>query len=212
MSERYYLLVRHGETDDNKKRVFQGHGGSPLNEVGLAQAAAIGERLAATPIQSIIASDLERTRETAAAIGKHHPHLSIIHDARLREVDVGAWQGLGQTEIENAFPQEWAAWRKGIDVQRGGGETYRETAERAHRSVTEHFKKDPGVYVLVAHAGTIRALAAKLLNAPMERFAPVHNTALTVLEDSEERGLRLLLWNDVTHLNLGDPIRFLDRR
>jgi broad specificity phosphatase PhoE len=213
MSERYLLLIRHGETDDNKRRVFQGHGGGPLNAIGHDQADAIGERLKDTPVRAIIASDVVRTRETALAIAKHHPHLEVSYDPLLREVDVGAWQGLGQESIEHAFPEEWAAWRRGIDVRRGGGETYGETAERAFTSLCAHTQADRteagGIFVFVSHAGTIRSLTAKMLGGKMERFAPVFNTALTVLEDSEERGIRLLLWNDVQHLKMGDPVSFL---
>lgn len=212
MTERLLLFVRHGETDDNKRRVFQGHGGGPLNDLGKAQADAIGTRLRNVDIAAILASDVVRTRETAAAIAQHHPHLTVLPDMRLREVDVGAWQGLGQEEIERAFPDEWEAWRRGIDVRRGGGETYAETGARAAEAVNAHTTGKRGVFVVVAHAGTIRAVAARFLAAPLERFAPVHNTALTVLEETAERGMRLILWNDIRHLDLGDPVDFLPKR
>jgi broad specificity phosphatase PhoE len=209
---RIFLFVRHGETDDNKNRVFQGHGGGALNTEGKSQARAIGERLRNAHIDAIFASDVVRTRETAEAIVRHHPSLTVQTDERLREVDVGAWQGLGQDEIETQFPSEWAAWRKGIDVRRGGGETYADTAIRAEAGIVAHTKDRTGTFVVVSHAGTIRAVVARMIGAPLERFAPVHNTALTVVEDTTERGMRLVLWNDVRHLDLGDPVGFLPKK
>jgi broad specificity phosphatase PhoE len=209
---RVLLWVRHGETDDNARKVFQGHGGGPLNDLGRKQADAIGERLKGLAIRKIIASDVVRTRETAAAIARFHERTPFEVDARLREVDVGAWQGLGQAEIEQEFPDEWKAWREGIDVRRGGGETYKETAVRAIAALEAH-AAEAGVYVLVSHAGTIRGTVAEVMSVAIDQFAPVQNTALTALQSlADSKRFRLLLWNDVTHLNLRDPVQFLPQR
>src|SRR5690349_6865123 len=116
------LLARHGETDDNARLIFQGQGGGSLNARGRAQA----ERLAARLVSSldvIVSSDLTRARETAEEVARA-THVEIVFDQKIREVDVGAWTGLAYEEVERRFPEEWAAWRAGLDVPRGGGETY----------------------------------------------------------------------------------------
>ena len=97
------LLVRHGETEWNLARRYQGWSDSPLTERGLGQAAAIGRRLALLPeaaAAEIVASPLGRARRTAEIIaqclGRTAPPRA---DERLREISIGDWDGLGRAEI-----------------------------------------------------------------------------------------------------------------
>src|SRR6202020_809574 len=100
----------------------QGQLGLGLNALGREQAALLRARLprAAVRPSELVPSDLDRARETAeilaAALG-----LTPLADPDLREVYLGRWQGLSYTEIAERFPDEWAAWRAGHDVRRGGG-------------------------------------------------------------------------------------------
>jgi broad specificity phosphatase PhoE len=205
-----FLLVRHGETADNHNQVFQGHGGGPLNEVGLAQAKRVGERLATVHLDAIYASDLTRAAETAQAIADHHS-IAVAIDPLLREVDVGAWQGKRREALEAEFPEEWAAWRRGEDIRRGGGETYAEAGARAHKLAADIARPElEHVVVLVSHAGTLRALATRLVEAPLDAFAPVRNTAVSCVEWRGEGLARLAFWNDTNHL--ADPLSLLRPR
>ncbi len=99
------FLVRHGETEWNRARRYQGWSDSPLTARGVAQAAAIGCRLAAIPEASgaaLIASPLGRARHTAEIIaeclGRGTP---LRLDERLREVSLGDWDGLDRREIRS---------------------------------------------------------------------------------------------------------------
>jgi probable phosphoglycerate mutase len=102
------LLVRHGETEWNRARRHQGRFDSPLTARGLAQAHAIGRRLAGLPgviAAPIVSSPQERALHTAKIIceelgGRRVPRL----DARLREHSVGLWDGLTYNEIEALMP------------------------------------------------------------------------------------------------------------
>jgi hypothetical protein len=91
-------LARHGETDWNAQARWQGHADTPLNERGRTQAQALAGRLAAVPFAAAYASDLRRARETAEIVvdGRDLP---LRIDPRLREIDVGSWQGLTNDEI-----------------------------------------------------------------------------------------------------------------
>src|SRR5581483_12433051 len=84
------LLVRHGETDWNSERRWQGHADEPLNETGRAQAREVADELADRSIDAVYSSDLSRARETAEIIAARLG-LSVTTDARLGEVDVGDW-------------------------------------------------------------------------------------------------------------------------
>jgi probable phosphoglycerate mutase len=155
-------------------------------------------------VDAIYASDLVRALETAHAIALHQM-LEITPDVRLREVDVGAWQGKSRDVLELAYPEEWAAWRRGEDIRRGGGETYAEAGARAETLVREIVQPELAhVVVIVSHAGTLRSLATRIIGAPLEAFSPVRNTAISCLEWSGTGHGRVAFWNDTTHL--ADPL------
>ena len=86
------ILIRHGLTDWNEEGRWQGNEDIPLNTTGIAQAQALGRRLASWPIESLYSSDLRRAAQTAAILGEA-VDLQPIHDPSWRERDVGAFQG-----------------------------------------------------------------------------------------------------------------------
>jgi len=198
------LVVRHGETAENAIGVFQGQGGRGLNEVGRAQAERLAERLASIPIDRFYASDLQRARETAEILARG---ADVAHDRALREVDVGDWTGLAYEEVEERFPEEFAAWRDGLDVRRGGGETYAELAARVRGALEVIADRHPGELVcVVSHGAAIKSVIASLLELhdPGRRaLVAMANTSVTVLERAPF-GFKVLVFNDTSHL--GDPL------
>src|SRR5437763_3202677 len=102
------LLVRHGETEWNLERRIQGRLDSPLTERGVAQAHAIGRLVANFPDAlsvRIVASPLGRARRTAEIICEHVvPELELVIDDRLREISVGAWDGLTYHDVALRSP------------------------------------------------------------------------------------------------------------
>jgi broad specificity phosphatase PhoE len=109
------LLVRHGETDWNAERRWQGHADVPLNERGREQARALAEELAGEEIDAIYASDLSRARDTAEAVGARIG-VPVITDPDLREIDVGPIEGL-TAEESKGFP-DWQGEPKDAHAQR----------------------------------------------------------------------------------------------
>lgn len=85
-------LVRHGETDWNAERRIQGQNNTPLNEVGIAQAAAAARALSATRFPAIYSSDLLRAQHTADVIAAAQ-HTQVVTKASLRERHYGIFQG-----------------------------------------------------------------------------------------------------------------------
>jgi probable phosphoglycerate mutase len=99
------FLVRHGETEWNRARRYQGWSDSPLTERGVAQAEAIGRRLRALPEAAnaeIFASPTGRARRTAEIIAECLGQSAPLRlDERLREISLGSWDGLARREIRS---------------------------------------------------------------------------------------------------------------
>ena len=220
---RKILMIRHGETNENKAIRFQGHSGGPLNATGRQQAEACKSRLSALSIVACMSSDLVRAAETAEVLCTERAGLVVQQDLRLREVDVGAWAGLNRDALLQAFPDEYRAWEAGVDVQRGGGETYANVADRVVETLLEFDRRSPpGLLLVVSHGGAIRATLARLIGCPQSHLTSIRNTAASLIDfypnapnaqlgQSETAKTPngpfgvLLLFNDVLHLSL-DPL------
>src|SRR5690348_10424533 len=115
------LLVRHGESTYNAEGRLQGQADPPLTSRGRAEAEALARVLDDLPAQAI-ASDLVRARETAALLG----HPAAPTDRRLREIDVGEWQGRMLAELPGGHEPSW----RGGPLVPPGGESWPEMVAR----------------------------------------------------------------------------------
>ncbi|MER8155385.1 histidine phosphatase family protein [Streptomyces sp. NPDC094472] len=195
---RRIVLWRHGQTAWNIERRFQGSLDIELTDTGVAQAHRAARLLAALKPDAIIASDLKRVAATAAELSAV-TGLSVMHDAGLRETYAGAWQGLTHEEIIESFGEQYAAWKRGEPVRRGGGELETEVADRAAPVVLESADKlpDGGTLVVVSHGGTIRTTIGHLLGLEprtWEALGGLSNCCWSVLSEGA-RGWRLLEHN-----------------
>src|SRR3712207_4650919 len=111
------ILWRHGRTEWNAENRFQGHTDIPLDSHGLAQAERTAGMLAAYAPSALYSSDLSRAYYTAAALAAL-TGLEIRTDKRLREINVGSWEGLLGREIDTADPELARRLRAGEDVRR----------------------------------------------------------------------------------------------
>ena len=169
------LLARHGESDWNVARRWQGHADRPLTERGREQARALAERLQHVELDAVYSSDLRRAADTAAAVS-----LEVIELPELREVDVGSWSGLTRAEAEERFPEGVARWREGFPGW-DDGETYEEMTERVVGAVLDIARAHrSGRVLVVSHGGPIRALHAAALGLDVHtyrRMRPVEPNA-----------------------------------
>lgn len=163
------LLARHGESDWNRTKRWQGHADRPLTEAGRAQSQELADRLAETQLEAVYSSDLQRARETAEIVAATRGlEVTVLPD--LREVDVGSWSGLTRPEAEERFPdayRRWVAGGEGWD----DGETYEQLSKRVLRAVQTIAADHPGDRVLVvAHGGSIRAVHAVALGVDVHTY------------------------------------------
>jgi broad specificity phosphatase PhoE len=158
------VLVRHGETDWNRERRFQGHADVPLNDAGVAQAHELAERLDGERFAAVYTSPLVRAAQTAAIVAARQG-LAPQEDAALKEVDLGSWTGLTVSEVEARFPEGFALWAERRATGWEGGETYDELAARVVPGVQVLADRHRGGKVLVVtHGGPMRALLASALS------------------------------------------------
>lgn len=196
------LFIRHGLTNWNAEKRWQGHADIPLNETGYAQAEALARRLADWPIERIISSDLQRCAQTAQAIAAHHPRIELAYDTIWRERDVGDFRGLTYAEIEEKFP-EW------VNAQRGmfnlpNGEPYTAVRRRALAAYEKVMAAHAGQMVaIVTHGGILHTLIAQLIHIQADkygRFSLRGNTGLNIIEVTDEGEPYLIRLNDTSHL------------
>lgn len=163
-ASRHIVVWRHGSTAWNKERRFQGRTDLPLDETGRAEAESGAGDLERLDPALLITSDSTRASQTAAQLASRRG-LTPVLDPRLREADLGAWEGLTREQASERFPAEYASWRQGLDVRRGGGETQVEVATRAVEALAEALRTlAPGqTLVAVTHAGTARAALGRWL-------------------------------------------------
>jgi broad specificity phosphatase PhoE len=149
------LLARHGETDWNRQLRFQGHADQQLNETGRAQAEELAARLRNESIAAVYASDLRRASETAEIVAASMK-LAVVVDPRLREIDVGSWQGRTRDELDGA------GW---------DGESYEGHRLRVVAALRSIAQAHPGDCVLVvAHGGTLRRVQEAALGQAQPVF------------------------------------------
>jgi broad specificity phosphatase PhoE len=173
------LIARHGESDWNRERRWQGHADRPLTEKGRAQSEALAARLAHIDLDAVYSSDLRRARETAAVVAAAQG-LEVDERADLREVDVGSWSGLTRTEAEERFPEGFGRWRRGFPGWEDG-ESYEAMTARVVGAVNDIAQRHTyGPVLVVSHGGPIRAIHAAALGMDVHayrRLRPVEPNA-----------------------------------
>lgn len=187
------VVWRHGQTDYNTERRFQGQSDVPLNEVGRQQAAEAAGYLAALGPSAIFSSDLSRASATAAPLAQL-TGLPVQFDKDLRERSGGLWEGLTETEIRERFPVERATWTP------PDGESASVVADRASAALERIADSMPGgsLAVVVGHGAALGLAIARLLDVPSEPrvLGPFANCRWSVLS---RRGSR---WRLLEH-NVG---------
>lgn len=184
------VLLRHGESWWNAEDRYQGQQGTGLSDLGRQQAKQAAEylRSAFPSFDQVVASDLQRVAETLQPYAEGGCPPARL-DRRWREIDVGTWGGRTFTEILREEPEVVAAFARGEDVARGGGETFAQLRTRVWEAVRATMS---GTRVLVVtHGGPIRVAAAEALGLPpggQLSLDPPVNCSVTVLRLVVEGG------------------------
>jgi broad specificity phosphatase PhoE len=180
--ERVYL-IRHGQTAWNAEGRWQGFTPTTLSDEGFAQVRALA-RSWKRPLNAIYSSDLPRAFQTAEALGDVLGIVPII-DERLRESNLGIFQGLTNDEIRVRYPLEYENHRSAsMNYTIPNGESRLQLQARTYAAFCEICEREIGPEVaIVSHGGPIKVLLYKLFgHTPELQAVRIVNTSVTTLE------------------------------
>ena len=183
-------FVRHGNTDWNNKKRYQGHSQNPLNAKGMRQAEEVAKRLAGEPWDMLISSDLLRARQTAEIISSHIGKEVEFYDQRLREICRGKLEGLLHSELEEKLGANW----RELDL---GEETRKAVRERGVSFILDMADRYPGKKLLVvSHGLLIRESLQELMQ--QEDAEGLDNCSVTTIKLTDN-GWQYELYNCTKH-------------
>ncbi|MCH9830646.1 MAG: histidine phosphatase family protein [Actinomycetia bacterium] len=191
MLSRKVVFWRHGRTEWNAQRRFQGQTDIPLDEVGLEQASDAARLLVGVRPTRIISSDLSRAASTASALAEL-VNLDVRTFAGLRETNAGTWEGQTREALIANHGDELAAWAAGSNLRPGGGETRTEVAQRVINVINDELTtiSERETLVVVTHGGSARAAIAMMMELPPEHWAALgvlSNCAWSVLSEKDSQ-------------------------
>jgi probable phosphoglycerate mutase len=161
-------FVRHGETVLTPMRKFSGIGAldPELTADGFLQAERVANEVAKLKAEILIASPLQRTRQTAEAIART-TDLEIIFDKDWYELSFGTWDGKSIEEVKAEDPDDYQAWLNSSSYRPGGGESYDEARIRIEAAIDKVVAEYPGKkVVVVTHNGVIKSAANIAIGGP----------------------------------------------
>ena len=202
----HVIIIRHGQSQGNAEGRFGGHTDTPLSPRGRKQAEATARALASEKFSAIYSSDLPRAMATASPLARLTGVPLETTDA-LRERSVGVMEGLTFEEAAEQHPEQYQALlRRDFEHVLLGGESYRQTLDRASRKLDEAIEQHKGGRIaLFAHTGTICILILHLMGAlDSPELKPVWiataNCGIARFDLRDDGFVRVLALNDTRHL------------
>jgi len=195
-------LLRHGRTEHTPERRFSGSSDLPLSELGRADAAAAARHVAGRGIDVIVASPLQRTRQTAETAAEVLG-VPVEVDADLRELDFGEWEGMTGDEVRSRSPLAYRRWLADVRVRPPGGESIADVSARVARARARVLARHAGKTVLlVSHVTPIKLCLAAGLGVGDEIVHRVFLEAasLSTVSWSSDGRTTVRLVNDTSHL------------
>jgi probable phosphoglycerate mutase len=203
------VLTRHGLTDRSDPEQHLGQGlDIGLSDAGREQARALAARIGTERFDRIVCSPLRRAVETAAIVAAERP---VDRDARLAEMDYGAWEGMTYQAIEARDPVYRRRWEADpASLPCPSGESGEDVAARARAFLATEVAAGRGssdrVVLAVAHSTLNRVLLCVAMAVPIREYrrrftqAQVNLTVLQYVPGAEPDMARLLVLNDLGHV------------
>lgn len=167
------IVLRHGEVPSNLKKVYAGKSPEGLTERGACQAKEVEEKIRSYKVHALYSSPIQRALETAEIIGKKIGLEPVIEKA-FREMELGPWEGMSETEIAITYPEEWKIWQsRPTDLKLHGRETLHELLERVLIGV-QNIHSDAANIVVITHVAIIRVLLLWHAKKSLNLYKTIH--------------------------------------
>ncbi len=166
-------IVRHGETDWNRRKIIQGSSrDNPLNKKGIKQAEKLARYFSRRHLDVIMSSPLKRAMQTAFFVAEKKK-MKIVPKEEFIEIHYGEWSGKKSSEIPVLFPDEWKQFLKNpARFKFKNGESVADLYERVSRAF-EQLEKDKDI-LIVTHTNPIRMIIAYILNMDISEIYKLH--------------------------------------
>lgn len=196
-------LVRHGQTDYNKKRIIQGRGvNSSINEVGRAQAQLFFQHHKDIAFDSVLTSTLVRTQQTLQPFADLGYELEAFQ--QLDEINWGIHEGReGSTDLSEEYLYVTQLWKEGyLDERIEGGESPMELQARQVDFINNDLPKFSGKVLICSHGRAMRSFLCTLTGTPLSQMDDFPHTNLALYKLNGEPGdhFKIELFNFTDHL------------
>lgn len=202
MTTRLYL-IRHGATTLSSEDRFSGGTEVDLSDEGRWQALHLANRLANDAISAFYCSPMRRTIQTASILAEPYGMQPETREG-LREVHHGHWETLQRSEVEEKFPEEYAAWQEDpFTFAPEGGESGVMVMARALPVIRDIVVRHSGQSVaVISHKATIRLVLCSLLGIDARGYRDrleQSPACLNIVDFRDPVRARLMCFNDVSH-------------
>lgn len=184
-------IIRHGMTDGNKLKSFQGGLEKSLNADGLAQVEKLIQYFQNIPLDAIYSSPMVRARQTADPLAKVKG-LQVQEVPEFHEVSFGSWEGQEYDEIVKKWPQEMHLFlNKPGEFLPPNGKSFFDVQKRAWGKFEEIMAKEGNgkQIAIISHGGCIRLLLCAILGMPLNKMwsLSVGNASVTTIHNWDGR-------------------------
>ena len=196
------LLVRHGETEWNRREVFRGRADVPLSARGREQARLLAEALKGSGVQAVYSSPLSRARQTAEPLAEALG-IEVRTDERLTDMSFGQWESRPRADVEKEDPALYSAWLiQPQEFRAPDGESLANVIARAWPAMGEITARHKGGRAaIVTHRVVCKVLLCSALGAGEAAFwrVRVDTASISILDASDDLWVVTRL-NDTHHL------------
>ena len=163
-------LLRHGQTEENRKGTYYGNLDVSLNDVGIIQGNKAKQFFNNIKLDRVYVSDKKRTLEMVKLV-LGQEEIEVIQDNRINETNFGDFEGKTYEEIQKLYPKECMCWESNWkEFEPPNGENYIKLCERV-KNFMEYIKNLKCDNILICtHSGVIRAIYCYIMNENIDLF------------------------------------------
>lgn len=208
------ILIRHGLSETNEKKILAGHLDTPLAEKGIHQAEITAQYVCEKyKVDAIYSSDLKRAKMTAEKIADITKK-DIVISENLRELFAGEWEGKKSKDLPILYPEQYYLWINDIGKSHcEGGETIQQLYDRINNEIDKIISENQSkTVVIVSHATAIRAFMVRVFGIKVENMQQIDwvpNASVSEFDVENGKITPVIIGENSFHGKLGTNVQFV---